>query len=390
MDHNNERLSEPIDQLNNRSSSILVVMMDFFKELFNSSFKKKSKWFSMYYLFDWILSFIGVIVIELVFGAYFGGIEPPQRYAVYKDMTDSTISFPNLESIVPDYMLISLNTLIPIILILIFQIKYKSIHDIHHGILTWFETFALTICVTDVMKVGAGRLRPDFLSRCIPSPLDGKCTNDNLSLVRDGKLSFPSGHSSLSFACMMFCVLYMMSKFKIYSSQQVISPTNNTTTTTKMATSSTTTTTNTVNTISSYGGNASLWKLLVCLSPLALAAFIAISRTLDYHHNFSDILGGCVLGLFIAPCCYFLNYPSLFALNCDVPLNRYYLNVMVDSYALSEEEHVRTLETTTNHTQDENILVLHNVPNQTITGGSANRSNGAMTKRSLSVQDQVV
>lgn len=50
--------------------------MDFFKELFSSSSSslKQSKWFSMYYLFDWILSLVGVVVIELVFGAYFGGV----------------------------------------------------------------------------------------------------------------------------------------------------------------------------------------------------------------------------------------------------------------------------------------------------------------------------
>ena len=27
-------------------------------------------------------------------------------------------------------------------------------------------------------------------------------------------------------------------------------------------------------------------------SPLAVAFFIAVSRTMDYHHNFDDIIGG--------------------------------------------------------------------------------------------------
>jgi len=73
-----------------------------------------------------------------------------------------------------------------------------------------------------------------------------------------------------------------------------------------------------------YHGGSPLWKLLIALSPLSIACFIAISRTLDYHHNFSDILGGCVLGIFIAPFVYFLNYPSLFSSHCYLPFNRYF------------------------------------------------------------------
>lgn len=200
---------------------------------------------------------------------------------------------------------------------------------------------------------------------------------DNRSLVRDGQLSFPSGHSSLSFACMMFCVLYMMSKFKLYSSP---SPST------------------TMKSISHYGANASLWKLLLCLSPLALASFIAISRTLDYHHNFSDILGGCVLGLFIAPCCYFLNYPSLFSWNCDLPLNRYYVNLhstrSIDGGNLYDEEYgmkntnkTTTITSTTRHYDDENNTLVLSNNNE---GTSSNLHTPTTTttyKRSLSVQD---
>ena len=65
-----------------------------------------------------------------------------------------------------------------------------------------------TIFVTDIGKYTVGRLRPHFLSICkAPSLvfincshtyiLDDVCTGDP-SLLREGRLSFPSGHASFS------------------------------------------------------------------------------------------------------------------------------------------------------------------------------------------------
>eukprot|EP00758_Cryptobia_borreli_P005601 Tbor_TRINITY_DN4931_c0_g1::TRINITY_DN4931_c0_g1_i1::g.9861::m.9861 len=100
------------------------------------------------------------------------------------------------------------------------------------------EAFALTAFITNVMKIWAGRFRPDFVSRLhhegfLPYfPPGGPyrnnaadveaareaaskifsvlCTNDKFlrnKLLRDGRTSFPSGHSSISFAAMVpLCV----------------------------------------------------------------------------------------------------------------------------------------------------------------------------------------
>ena len=240
-------------------------------------------------------------------------------------------------------MLLAINTIIPIAVVLVFQIKYKSTHDLHHGILTWFETFSLTICITDVLKVGAGRLRPDFLSRCLPSAIDGSCTNGDSALIRDGKLSFPSGHSSLSFACMTFVMLYLMSKLKLYDQER--------------------------NRKFHTGG--SFWKLIACISPLGIACFVAISRTLDYHHNFSDILAGCVLGIFVAIFCYFLNYPTLFSSDCDLPFNRYF---MKNSYG-----------------NDDNSTLLNGGATVSVnTNTRESSNNNGSFRRSPSTQDNVL
>ena len=65
-----------------------------------------------------------------------------------------------------------------------------------------------TVFVTDVGKYTVGRLRPHFLAICKPPPsvfincshnyiLDDVCTGDP-GLLREGRLSFPSGHASFS------------------------------------------------------------------------------------------------------------------------------------------------------------------------------------------------
>ena len=47
------------------------------------------------------------------------------------------------------------------------------------------------------------------------------------------------------------------------------------------------------------------------LLPLILAGLVAVSRTRDYRHNFSDILGGSLIGIFFAIALYFLKFKSL-------------------------------------------------------------------------------
>jgi diacylglycerol diphosphate phosphatase/phosphatidate phosphatase len=57
--------------------------------------------------------------------------------------------------------------------------------------------------ITDAIKDGVGRPRPDFFWRCFP---DGKDVYDNIttgvichgekSVIKEGHKSFPSGHSS--------------------------------------------------------------------------------------------------------------------------------------------------------------------------------------------------
>nr|GEY20313.1 hypothetical protein [Tanacetum cinerariifolium] len=68
----------------------------------------------------------------------------------------------------------------------------------------------ITGVLTDLIKDATRRPRPDFFWRCFPDGVDNYdhwgnviCTGKD-SLIRDGHKSFPSGHTSLSFAGLIF------------------------------------------------------------------------------------------------------------------------------------------------------------------------------------------
>ncbi|CCM02407.1 uncharacterized protein FIBRA_04505 [Fibroporia radiculosa] len=161
----------------------------------------------------------------------------------------------------------------------------RSWWDAHNSTLGLVLSLALTGAITEFVKLTVGRPRPDLIARCIPQagavdPPYGLstyaiCTQTDSYLMRDGWKSFPSGHASLSFAGLGFLSFYLSGKIHLFDRR---------------------------------GCAPKVWA---ALTPLSVAALVAISRTMDYRHHATDVIAGALLGIAGAYFAYRQYYPSL-------------------------------------------------------------------------------
>ncbi|ORC92375.1 phosphatidic acid phosphatase protein [Trypanosoma theileri] len=140
--------------------------------------------------------------------------------------------------------------------------------------------------IVNLLKIYAGRIRPDYLNRLrylgfnedsyAESGVKGITASeyycrlgDKYAELREGRLSFPSGHSSTSFAVFTFMSLFLFA---------YIRP-------------------------SSHGG--SFVRLLLSLCPMIIAFLCAVSRTRDYWHHFDDVVAGALIGTVCSLLCFY-------------------------------------------------------------------------------------
>jgi len=238
-----------------------------------------SSWFHLSYLIDWGLA--------LAIGAtgYFGirQIEPTHR--TWNDPQDPSLSYPLKPDTVDNYLNFGLALGIPLAAFGTAQIFLQSGHDFHHAALGLVEAMGLTLFLTELIKVTAGRLRPDWFARCQPNA-QKECTAEDSSELRNGRKSFPSGHTSVAFAGATYLTLYLWGKLRPLS------------------------------------GRGQLWEIPLLLAPMVGALLVGISRTFDNRHHWEDVLGGALLGMGCAYLGYRLNFPSLFSKNSGRPYRR--------------------------------------------------------------------
>jgi hypothetical protein len=60
-------------------------------------------------------------------------------------------------------------------------------------------------------------------------------------------------------------------------------------------------------------GGKKTFKLFVCFTPTLLATWVALTRSIDNWHHYSDILAGSIIGAVSACVCYSFNYGSIFS-----------------------------------------------------------------------------
>uniref|UniRef100_A0A0D6QTI8 Phosphatidic acid phosphatase type 2/haloperoxidase domain-containing protein n=1 Tax=Araucaria cunninghamii TaxID=56994 RepID=A0A0D6QTI8_ARACU len=227
-----------------------------------------------YHKHDWLMVVL-LLVIEVVLNA----IHPFYRFVGKDMMTD--LRYPMKSNTVPIWSVPIYAMLLPILVFVIFNIRKKDVNDLHHAILGLLFSIFITAVITDSIKDAVGRPRPDFFWRCFP---DGKevydpvttdviCHGDS-GVIREGHKSFPSGHTSWSFAGLGYLSMYLAGKIQIFDRR----------------------------------GHAA--KLCIVFLPLLAAALVGVSRVDDYWHHWQDVFAGGLIGLVIATLCYRQFFPA--------------------------------------------------------------------------------
>lgn len=138
---------------------------------------------------------------------------------------------------------------------------------IYKAIGTFLFGAACSQSLTDIAKYSIGRLRPHFLDVCDPDWSKINCSAGYIETfacrgdarkVREGRLSFYSGHSSFSMYCMLFLALYLQARMK--------------------------------------GDWARLLRPTLQFGLFAVAIYVGLSRVSDYKHHWSDVLVGLIQG----------------------------------------------------------------------------------------------
>uniref|UniRef100_A0A0D2XR41 Phosphatidic acid phosphatase type 2/haloperoxidase domain-containing protein n=1 Tax=Fusarium oxysporum (strain Fo5176) TaxID=660025 RepID=A0A0D2XR41_FUSOF len=142
------------------------------------------------------------------------------------------------------------------------RVPVSAKHEVTY--LSFLISIVLTSFITDIIKNAVGRPRPDLLDRCKPAigtkantlvTID-VCTAEDGHILQEGWRSFPSGHSSFSFAGLGFLSLFLAGQLHVFRYS---------------------------------AGGRDLSRALVCLLPLIGAGLVAISRCEDYRHDVYDV-----------------------------------------------------------------------------------------------------
>jgi membrane-associated phospholipid phosphatase len=174
-------------------------------------------------------------------------------------------------------------------------------------------SIALALLFTDSLKNLMGKPRPDMLSRCapmigVPLPITvdigfGLVTWDICATkglagqgfddLRDGFRSFPSGHSSLSFAGLTYASLFLASF--VFSMTLPLARQIRPFYITSSPTASTTSTASTAPTAPTAQPKFPQMLAFAIVSfPMWIAIYIASTRWSDYrHHGFDVLFGSC-------------------------------------------------------------------------------------------------
>lgn len=225
------------------------------------------------HMHDWLILIL-LVVVEVILNV----IEPFHRFVGKEMLTD--LSYPLQTNTIPFWSVPLIAILLPIVVILVYYFIRQDVYDLHHAILGLLFSVLITAVITDAIKDAVGRPRPDFFWRCFPNgkgvfdtrTTDVLCTGDK-SVIKEGHKSFPSGHTSWSFAGLSFLSWYLSGKIRAFDRKGHVA------------------------------------KLCIVFLPILLAALVGVSRVDDYWHHWQDVFAGGLIGATVASFCYLQFFP---------------------------------------------------------------------------------
>ncbi|KAI0968725.1 phosphatidic acid phosphatase type 2/haloperoxidase [Xylaria arbuscula] len=259
-----------------------------------------------------ILTFVIMGVIGL--GIYEAPPAPTRSFAV--TFSDGEVVYPQFaypyrKEIIPIWLAAFLAAIVPILAILIMQIRVRSFWDVNNGIIGLLYSLIGAAVFQVFIKFLIGGLRPHFLDVCKPdislakngagiegSPYNAAgfnqlyftreiCTGDPKE-INDSLESFPSGHTTAAFAGFVYLYLYLNAKLKVFANY-----------------------------------HAPMWKLIVIYIPILGAVLIGGALTIDEFHNWYDVCFGALIGTVMAFTAYRMCYAAIWDWRFNhVPLNR--------------------------------------------------------------------
>lgn len=272
----------------------------------------------------WAVDWLGCLLLFLLERH---GLHRIHGFRQMFSLSDTSIQHPFApQERVPEELLAALSFWVPLLSVIILSLVQKSrAARVNTAVLGLCLTVTLTGFITEFFKKLVGRPRPDFLDRCQPDILSiipdphhffselqtyKICTADTAtSRVKDGFKSFPSGHSSMSFAGLTYLAWYLRSTLNAlvlkwaqstYTEYQTAPMDESTPQQMEEGA------------IDSTERHQSETPCVLVLAsviapavPLLAAGYVAASRLMDYRHHPTDVLAGSMLGFSIASLIFF-------------------------------------------------------------------------------------
>lgn len=208
-----------------------------------------------------------ILVVATIFLEFYGN---PREQVI--NLNDVALRQPLLPDIVSVNVVLVLTFIVPSFVYAAMHITRPAAGALAVFMSGLLESNILTMLVTNVFKVLVGRPRPFFATVCKTyEPADSSHCTGAAAIVREARKSFPSGHTSLSFSAGVFLSLSVARHVGLLDPR--VSPSKS---------------------------SPKLLNAVLSSLPVFVAGLVGASRIIDYHHHYSDVVAGALVGSFYA------------------------------------------------------------------------------------------